>query len=366
MKICTIVGARPQFIKAAVLSRVLRQGHHEVVIHTGQHYDRNMSDIFFEELQIPKPDYNLGVSGLSHGKMTGHMLIAAEDVLLAERPQLVLVYGDTNSTLAGALAAVKLQIPVAHVEAGCRTQDINSPEEINRILVDRISVLLFCATQAALEAQKKENLSLGAYFTGDLMYDAALYYGDKAMSCNHEILGFDNNKVVIPKQFYLLTCHRQENTETDENLFQILFAMNELDKPTIYPIHPRNRERAHRVCAKHCFDNIILVQPVGYMTSLYLIRSAAKVVTDSGGVQREAYFFSKQCITVMDHAAWPETLVGNINQMTKPKRDDIIQKLSIEPYFSKKTNQFGDGHSAEKIAKRMDEFVNERTTNKED
>ena len=357
MKICTIVGARPQFIKASALSRVLRQQHDEILIHTGQHYDRNMSDVFFEELEIPKPDYNLGVSGLTHGKMTGTMLIAVEDVLLTEKPQLVLVYGDTNTTLAGALAAVKLQIPVAHVEAGCRTYDLNSPEEINRILVDRISLLLFCATQTALATLIEENSSKGAYFTGDLMYDSSLYYGDNAMKSNHELLSFCNQRVEIPKQFYLLTCHRQENTETDDNLLQILAAMNELDYPTVYPVHPRNRDRAHRLCAENLFKNIVLVQPVGYLTSLFLIRSAAKVVTDSGGVQREAYFFKKQCITVMDHVAWPETLEGKINQMTKPRKDDIFGKLRVDPDFSKQESQFGDGHSAEKIVKIINEYM---------
>jgi len=357
MKICTIVGARPQFIKAAALSRALRQKHNEILIHTGQHYDRNMSDVFFDELEIPKPDYNLGVTGQTHGRMTGHMLIAAEDVLLAEKPQLVLVYGDTNTTLAGALSAVKLQIPVAHVEAGCRTYDKNSPEEINRIIVDRISSLLFCATQTALDALIIENSGKGTYFTGDLMYDAALYYGDKIMNINHEILSFDNQSARIPEQFNLLTCHRQENTETDDNLLQILDAMNALDCPTVYPVHPRNRERAQRLCANNLFNNIVLVQPVGYLTSLFLIRSAAKVVTDSGGVQREAYFFKKQCITVMDYIQWPETLVGNINQMTKPRKDDILGKLRVDPDFSKHANQFGDGHSAEKIVKIINEYT---------
>jgi len=362
MKICTIVGARPQFIKAGPLSRVLQREHEEIIIHTGQHYDSNMSSVFFDELNIPKPKYNLGISGGTHAQMTGKMLSAIEEALLAEQPDMVVVFGDTNSTLAGALAAVKLQIPIAHIEAGCRVHDLRNPEEVNRVLVDRISSLLLCATQSAVTSLENENLRTGLHFTGDLMYDAALYYGDKANEMeNHRIVGFNDNLVNLPPQYYLLTCHRQENTETDAALFQILSAMNELDKPTIYPVHPRNRERADRLCTQNSFSNIMLIQPVGYLSSLYLIRSAEKIVTDSGGVQREAWFFNKQCVTVWNWVAWPETLEGNINQMAMPQKDDIIKKLQVIPDFAKKAEYFGDGHAAEKITKVITDFLTNRT-----
>jgi UDP-N-acetylglucosamine 2-epimerase (non-hydrolysing)/UDP-GlcNAc3NAcA epimerase len=345
MKICTIVGARPQFIKAAALSRVLRERHTEVLIHTGQHYDRNMSDIFFEELDIPRPDYNLGISGGTHGGMTGEMLIAAEDILIKEKPDMTLVYGDTNSTLAGALASVKKHIPVCHVEAGVRIRTLKNPEEVNRVLVDRISSLLLCCTQTAVQNLKEEGITEGVYNTGDLMYDALLYYGDKL-----------RKPAWLPDRYYLLTCHREENTD-DETMRQILSAMQALDAPAVYPVHPRNRERAARVKEAGKFCNVILTEPVGYLESLYLVKNAERVVTDSGGLQREAWFYGVPCVTLLNEPPWPETLGGNMNQMCSAEKEEILLKLFTGVDVGRRDNVFGDGTAAEKIAGVIGEYL---------
>lgn len=350
MKILTVVGARPQFIKAAVVSRLLKRRYKEVLVHTGQHYDYNMSEIFFEELGIPNPDYNLGISGGSHGIMTGKMLMSIEEVLLNEKPDKLLLYGDTNSTLAAALAAVKIHIPVYHVEAGNRFGTLDNPEEINRIVTDHVSTKLMPCTESALDFLKKEGLGDKAELVGDPMYDAFLYYGSQITDKHRNaIVDFAGNPVERPEKFYYLTCHRQENTDTDEKLTEILKAMNSLDAPTIYPVHPRNRERANRVCEKQEFKNIILTQPVGYLTSISLVNDATKIVTDSGGLQREAFFAGKQCVTVLDFVVWPETMMDNRNQLAKPISTDILNKLSVEQVLNNDYKPFGDGHAGEKI-----------------
>lgn len=350
MKILTVVGARPQFIKAAVVSRLLKGKAEEVFVHTGQHYDYNMSDIFFEELNIPKPDYNLGISGGSHGAMTGKMIAAIEEILIKEKPDRLLVYGDTNSTLAAALAAVKLHIPVYHVEAGNRFGTLDSPEEVNRIVTDHVSACLMPCTESAAAFLENEGLKAKTSIVGDPMYDAFLYYGERIKEKDkNAIVGLDGKPVLRPEEFYYLTCHRQENTDTDLKLTEILKAMNSLDAPTIYPVHPRNRERAARVCAENKLENIVLTQPVGYLTSISLVNGAKKIVTDSGGLQREAFFAGKQCVTVLDFVVWPETMLDNRNQLAKPDMNDIVSKLnetqSVDPGYQ----PFGDGHSGEKI-----------------
>lgn len=350
MKILTVVGARPQFIKAAVVSRCLKGHGEEVLVHTGQHYDYNMSDVFFEELNIPKPKYNLGISGGSHGQMTGKMLMAIEEVLLAEKPDRLLVYGDTNSTLAAALAAVKLHIPVYHVEAGNRLGTLDNPEEVNRICTDHVSSRLMACTASAMDFLAKEGLAHKTSLVGDPMYDAFLYYGANITEKDkNAITGIDGNSVIRPERFYYLTCHRQENTDTDEKLCQILCAMNELDYPVIYPVHPRNKVRAAAVCEANGFGNVILTQPVGYLTSISLVNDAEKIITDSGGLQREAFFAEKQCVTVFDHVVWPETMVAMRNQLAKPHRDDILAKLAAKQQIDPAYKPFGDGHSGEKI-----------------
>ena len=348
MKIVTVVGARPQFIKAAAGSRELRKHHHEVLVHTGQHFDDNMSAIFFREMGIPEPDYNLGISGGSHAQMTAKMLVGIEEILNKESPDALLVYGDTNSTLSAGLAAVKLHIPVIHVEAGNRLGTLDNPEEVNRITTDHIASLNFCATEDALDKLKHEGLGDRSYCVGNIMYDSFLHFADKPWD-NAHILDFDGNPVTVPDSYYYMTCHRQENTYSDEPLTEILMAMNSLDAPTIYAVHPRNHERAKRVCEKNGFRNVILTQPVGYSDSVHLTQNAKKIVTDSGGLQCEAFYAGVQCVFVLDYVVWPETMVDNRNQLAKADHSDILEKLSREQTIDPSYQPFGDGHAAEKI-----------------
>lgn len=348
MKILTVVGARPQFIKAAAGSRQIRKEHQEILVHTGQHFDDNMSAVFFREMGIPEPDYNLGISGGTHAEMTAKMLTGIEGILLQEKPDALLVYGDTNSTLAAALAAVKLQIPVIHVEAGNRLGTLDNPEEVNRIITDHVATLDFCATEDALEKLRKEGLSGRSHCVGNIMYDSFLHFADKPWE-ERNIYDFSGNPAEIPDDYYFMTCHRQENTFSDEPLTEILLAMNSLDAPTVYPVHPRNQERAKRICEKEQFRNIILTKPVGYSDSVHLLKNAKKIVTDSGGLQCEAFYAEVQCVFVLDYAVWPETMVGNRNQLAKADHADILLKLSAEQTVDPSYQPFGDGHAAEKI-----------------
>ena len=356
-KICTVVGARPQFIKLAAVSPVLRRECREVLIHTGQHYDHNMSDVFFEEMEIPRPDYNLGVAGGSHGQMTGLMLMRTEEVLLRERPDMLLVFGDTNSTLAGALAAIKIRIPVCHVEAGNRLGTFDNPEEVNRILTDHISSLHLACTASAVEFLKREGFSATVHLTGDPMYDAFLRCSGRLDGSELQGLKeLDGNAISLPADFYYMTCHRQENTDEDKKLDQIFQAMDCLDAPVIYPAHPRSRDRALRLCQAGGYSNIILAQPVGYRTSISLVSRAKKIVTDSGGLQREAFFAKRPCVTVFDWISWPETMIHHCNQLAKPDKEDILAKLSASVWFDPAYQPFGDGHSAEKIVEKICAF----------
>ncbi|MBP3649221.1 MAG: UDP-N-acetylglucosamine 2-epimerase (non-hydrolyzing) [Clostridia bacterium] len=348
MKIVTVVGARPQFIKAAAGSRQLRREHQEILVHTGQHFDDNMSAVFFREMGIPTPDYNLGISGGSHGQMTARMLTGIEEILEKEQPDALLVYGDTNSTLAAALAAAKLRIPVLHVEAGNRLGTLDNPEEINRKLTDHCSTLLFTATEDARQKLVAEGLGSRAHCVGNIMYDSFLYFAGQPWD-NPNILALDGSSVAVPESYYYMTCHRQENTYSDEPLTAILAAMNQLDAKTIYPVHPRNRERAERVCKERGFDNILLTQPVGYSDSVHLTQHAKKIVTDSGGLQCEAFYAGVQCVFVLDYVVWPETMVGNRNQLAKADTRDILEKLAAEQHIDPGYQPFGDGHAAEKI-----------------
>lgn len=356
-KICTVVGARPQFIKLAVVSRELRKEFQEVLIHTGQHYDHNMSDVFFEEMNIPRPDYNLGISGGTHGLMTGQMLMRIEEVLLKEQPDMLLVFGDTNSTMAAALAAVKLHIPVCHVEAGNRLGTLDNPEEVNRIVTDHVSALRLACTSSGMEFLRQEGLEKNSFLVGDPMYDAFQYYTEQLDGSElSELLDFSGQSVALPDQFYYMTCHRQENTDTDEKLDQIFQAMEALDAPVVYPVHPRNHDRADRLCRQKGYQNILLTQPVGYRCSISLVNRAKKIVTDSGGLQREAFFAKKPCVTVFDYVAWPETMVNRCNQLAKPERADILKKLEAKVVFDSDYQPFGDGHSAERVVEQIRKF----------
>ena len=358
-KIITVVGARPQFIKMAVISRELRKYYKEILVHTGQHYDHNMSQVFFEELAIPSPDYNLGISGGSHAQMTANMMIELEKVFEKEQPDCVLLFGDTNSTLAAALVAVKLLIPVAHVESGNRFGTFSSPEEVNRIVTDHISTILFSCTQSALNSLISENLGNKSYLVGDPMYDAFLFYQNGADENSEKFLTSLNGKeIAIPENFYYLTCHRQENTEKIETLLEILSAMEELEFPTIYPVHPRNKNRVLELQKEQYFSNIIFCEPVSYLTSIKLTTHAKKIVTDSGGLQREAFFAQTPCVTVLDFVAWPETMINNCNQLAKPLKKDILEKLTAKVHFDKNEKPFGDGQSAKKIVALLKNYLN--------
>jgi len=313
MKILTVVGARPQFVKAAVLSRIIanRAGVDEVLVHTGQHYDANMSDIFFEEMEIPKPKYNLDVNSLGHGAMTGRMLEKIEEVLNIEKPDVLLVYGDTNSTLAGALAAKKMHIPVAHVEAGLRSFNMQMPEEINRILTDRISDFLFCPTQAAIDNLKAEGFDNfdGQYFlSGDVMQDAAMFYKNKAHTACESVQNLGD------EPFVLCTIHRQENTDHPERLSSIINALNTINESTkvVMTVHPRTKKIIENSGLNIQFT---CIDPVGYLDMILLLQKCQLVMTDSGGLQKEAYFFHKPCITLRDQTEWVELVENGYNRV---------------------------------------------------
>ena len=356
MKIVTVVGARPQFIKAAVVSHVLRKKHQEVLIHTGQHYDYNMSEQFFNELDIPEPDYNLGIAGGTHAQMTGKMMMAIEEVLINEKPEWLLVYGDTNSTLAAALAAAKLHIPVCHVEAGVRTRSRTNPEDINRICTDHVSSLLLASTISGYEELVKEGLQEQTVLVGDPMFDAFIEYSNRKSIEDIELQLLLGGSRSVPDEYYYLTCHREENTNDDKDLMEIFEATGRLDAPTIYPVHPRNKKRAVRLFEKNNYSKLILTEPVGYLESACLVKNAKKIITDSGGLQREAFFAEKKCVTILNFVCWPETMVDNRNELSRPLADEIVITLSHEQIINSGYLPFGDGHSAEKIVHALENY----------
>lgn len=356
MKIVTVVGARPQFIKAAVVSHVIRKKHQEILVHTGQHFDYNMSEQFFTELDIPNPDYNLGISGGTHAQMTGKMMIAIEEVLMKEEPDWLLVYGDTNSTLAAALAAAKLHIPICHVEAGARTHSTTNPEEINRICTDHVSSLLLASTQSGYDEMANEGLQKKGLLVGDPMYDAFVEYSSKLKTEDIVLENLQGGNTNVPNEYYYMTCHREENTGDDSSLNEIFKATELLDAPTIYPVHPRNKARAIRLKEKYKYKKIILTEPVGYLESACLVKNAKKIITDSGGLQREAFFAGKKCVTILDFVCWPETMIGNRNELSRPISTEIVEKLSHGQIIDENYLPFGDGHSAVKIVKALEEY----------
>jgi len=291
--------------------------------------------------------------------MTGEMLIGIEEILTARRPDMVVVYGDTNSTLASALAGVKLHIPVCHIEAGGRIGSIANPEEVNRICTDHISSLLMCCTKSSADFLRREGLVSNVHVVGDTMYDAFLYYGAEIVgSVQHKkLVGLGGETVRVPPRYYYLTCHRPENSESDLPLTEILSAMEEMHAPTIYPVHRRNRDRVLRITQRLGVINIILAEPVGYLTSLALVKSATKVVTDSGGLQREAFFAGVPCVTIFELVIWPETMVDNQNQLAKPDRTDILNKLSAVEERDEQYLPFGDGNAGQKIVSLITEYL---------
>lgn len=352
MKILTVVGARPQFIKASVVSQALKTVGSEVIVHTGQHYDKNMSAVFFEELNIPKPVYNLGVGSGTHGKQTGEMLIKIEEVIFKEKPDIMLVYGDTNSTLAGALAASKLHLPVAHVEAGLRSYNMRMPEEQNRVLTDHISTWLFCPTRTAVENLKKENVTKGVSISGDVMLDSVLHFL-KVARANPQKTAIFGQLGIEPKKYRLATLHRAETTDGGlDAICRIFDAFEKLPQPVIIPIHPRTRNLAEEAIAKRGYRNIRLTDPVGYLEMLLLTSNACQVLTDSGGLQKEAWFMEVPCVTLRSETEWVETLEGNWNILSTLQTDDIYRKATetVPDPAAREARPFGDGHASEKIA----------------
>lgn len=355
IRIITIVGARPQFVKAAMLSRAISMRNkegmcfEEKLIHTGQHYDENMSRVFFHEMGILKPTWQLHCGNHTHGAMTGQMLMDIEKILIDNQPDYVLVYGDTNSTLAGALAASKLHIPVVHVEAGLRSFNKAMPEEINRILTDHVSSILCCPTQTAVQNLHKENITKGVYHVGDIMYDAALLFGKEAeqRSTILQTLGLS------PKEFLLCTVHRAENTDSQERLCQIAQAWTEIaaSERIVIPLHPRTRiylEKYNLLATLQQQSNILFTDPLGFLDMVMLERNARIILTDSGGIQKEAYFHKTPCITLREETEWTETIESGWNQLAGFHAKDIIKCLSTSN-DRKEIQEYGDGNTAQKI-----------------
>lgn len=352
MKLITVIGARPQFVKAAVVSRAIEEHNkvatnehiEEKIIHTNQHYDANMSDIFFEEMCIPKPHYNLHLGGGTQGAMTGRMLEKIENILIDEVPNYVLIYGDTNSTLAGALAAVKLHIPVVHVEAGLRSFNMQMPEEINRILSDRISTLLLCPTETAVKNLKDENIIRGVYNVGDVMFDAVKFYGNVAKPT--ELV-----KQLTMAPYFLATVHRAENTDNIDRLRNIIGALEIIAETqcVILPLHPRTRKIIEM--NKIILNKVSVIEPVGYFDILYLLKNAIAVLTDSGGMQKEAYFFKKPCITLRDETEWVELVKSGANTLVGADYNKILEAVRKNKVSENvfKEQLYGDGNSGQKI-----------------
>jgi UDP-GlcNAc3NAcA epimerase len=343
LKIATIIGARPQFIKSAPVSSALRKcGHREFLIHTGQHYDFLMSKVFFEELGIHEPAINLGIGSASHGQQTGKMLLGLEEVINEQKPYWVLVYGDTNSTLAGALAAAKLHVPVAHVEAGLRSFNRRMPEEINRVLTDHISNLLFCPTQTAVENLRNEGINNGVHLVGDVMYDSVLH-NTKLAEKHSDIL----EKLKIKnKNYALATVHRAENTDEPRRLKPIFNAFEQISQnglPVIIPLHPRTKQYIKS-------SKLSLIDPVSYLDMLVLEKNAQIILTDSGGVQKEAYWFKVPCVTLRDETEWLETVESGWNVLAGSNYDRIINAVENAYPGQQVQDAYGDGRAAEQIA----------------
>jgi len=360
MKIVTIIGARPQFIKASVVSHAIaaRRDMEEVIIHTGQHYDPMMSDVFFRDLNVPEPRYNLNVNQLSHGAMTGRMLEGIEEILLKERPDMVMVYGDTNSTLAGALAAKKLHIPVAHVEAGLRSFNEKMPEEVNRVLTDHISDLLFCPTEQAVHNLQREGLiekGKAVINVGDVMEASAQLFSGLMRD------GKIDADPILPavNSFILLTIHRAENTDSTEKLSGLVHSLNRIHEeqmPIIFPMHPRTKGKIEALGLPL---KMHVVPPASYLQMIDLLDRCRLVVTDSGGLQKEAYFFNKFCLTVRDETEWVELVDAGYNQLVPDPVNDLenaVQEVK-DRHFKKKHHFYGSGQAPERIAKSISDFL---------
>ena len=352
MKILTILGARPQFIKAGSVNREIKKHDNiqEIIVHTGQHYDANMSDVFFDEMKIPKPDYFLGIGSKSHGAMTGQMIEKIEEVALKENPDWVMVYGDTNSTLAGAIVASKLHIKLAHIEAGLRSFNMHMPEEINRILTDRVSNILFCPTDTAVQNLKNEgyeNFDCKIIKSGDVMQDGAMFYKGLAQKPNCD----------INDGYILCTIHRAENTDDKTKIRDIFDALGEIakDKQIILPLHPRTKKIINNL--KIDTQNLTIIDPVGYLEMIWLIDNCSLVMTDSGGLQKEAYFFQKQCITLRDETEWIELVNNSFNNLAGADKTKIINVFHNSTEFCDKKLNFYSDMASKKIIKEILEYT---------
>ena len=351
MKIATVVGARPQFIKMAPVSKELRKYLDEIIIDTGQHYDYEMNKIFFDELKIPEPDYHLGVGSGSHGYQTGEMLKRIEEVVMKEEPDFVLTYGDTNSTLAGALAGAKLHIKVGHVEAGMRSFDRGMPEEINRILTDHCSDLLFCSTKTAVENLKQEGITEGMFLTGDVMVDSLLYNKEIAESKSTVLNDLDLKN----KEYLVATIHRASNTDNKESLKNIVDAFSEIDEEIIFPVHPRTEKSLKEYGLYNKLKTSIkLVKPLGYLDFLKLMIHAKKIITDSGGIQKEAYILKVPCITLRENTEWVGTVEDGWNILAGANKETIVKMIKeFEPLLKTHKERFGNGDASRKIVFRI-------------
>lgn len=349
MNLITIVGARPQFIKASVVSKELAKDHDETIVHTGQHYDKELSQTFFNELDIPEPDYNLGVGSDTPGRQTAQMVEGIEKILLEEDPELIILYGDTNSTLAGALAGSKLPMDIAHIEAGLRSFNKDMPEEINRVITDHVSDLLFSPTDKAVEHLEEEGLGENTFLVGDVMYDALLHNIEKAER-ESDIL---ERIGVSVGEYYLITVHRQRNTDNKKNLKHIVQAILEVDGKFIFPAHPRVKKSLKRYGLLNTLnksDEVKLIDPVGYLDFLVLEKNSRKILTDSGGIQKEAYFLDKPCITLRDETEWVETLDNGWNVLVGSDKKRILEEIGRERSGLQKSGfNYGDGKASENI-----------------
>ena len=351
MKIVSVVGARPEFIQSAPVSKALRKSHREILVHTGQHYDYLMSQTFFDEIGIPTPDYNLEVGSGSHAKQTAEILVRLEDVLINEQPDLLLIRGDTNSTLAGALAASKLHIPIAHIEAGERSFDRRMPEEINRLAADRLSDLFFCVSQTAVQHLRDEGVRDSVHWVGDVMLDVML----ANLPLAREKSSVLNRLGLKSKGFALVTIHRAANTDDPRRLGNILSALSQVNEDVVFPVHPRTRGLIDKLKRK-IGDRVRMIEPVGYYDMVMLEENARLIATDSGGVQREAYFLKIPCLTLRDETEWVETITAGWNKLVGADEEKILSNwLSGKPP-SEHPNIFGDGTASESISKVISGF----------
>jgi len=344
MKLLSLIGARPQIIKEAILNNEFKKHNvEEILVHSGQHYDFNMSDIFFQSLNVKTPDYNLGIGSGTHGEMTGRIMIEFEKIVMKEKPEVILVYGDTNTTLAGALVGAKLKIPVAHVEAGIRQEPKDMPEEINRVVTDHISTFLFCPSKIAVKNLENEGITKGVYFVGDVMYDLFKIMEPKFEDEAYKEFGLSENEYIV------LTLHRDFNVDNKEKLEKILKALKEISKikTIFFPIHPRTKKRIKEFGFERYLENVVLSEPLDYPKLMGIVKHSYKVITDSGGLQKEAYFAGKRCVVLMPDTGWRELVEAGWNMLAD--ENNLVEKVLTESRITYPYGMYGEGNAGEKI-----------------